>query len=260
MPAPARLSFDAVAASYDRGRPGYPDALIDDVIDLVGVRAPRVLEVGAGTGTATRLFAQRDLEICALEPSPPMAALARRNCAPYPRVSVIVSTFEGWSPPGDAFDLVVSAQAWHWVAPDVGYAKAHEVLASSGGLGLFWTHPLWDEVVLGNELLSLYERHAPELAARGPWFPGFRGPHGAERPNETNLSGLFGPMTERSYRWSMNYATDEYIDLLESLPEHQSLPTSTRSALLQGVTTVIAGAGGSLRMNFETRLYFSTRV
>jgi len=255
-----RLSFDGVAASYDRGRPGYPDALIDDVIDLVGVRATRVLEVGAGTGTATRLFAQRDLEISALEPSAQMAALARRNCARYPRVSVIVSTFESWAPPGKVFDLVVSAQAWHWVAPDVAYPKAHGVLASSGGLALFWTHPLWDEVPLGREILSLYERYAPELAARGPWFPGFRGPYGAERPNDTNLSGLFGPMTQRSYLWSMNYGADEYIDLVRSLPEHQVLPTSRRSALLQGVTRAIAGAGGSLRMNLETRLYFSTRV
>jgi hypothetical protein len=53
-----RLAFGSVAELYDRSRPSYPPALVDDVLGLVGV-APRVLEVGAGTGKATVLFAAR---------------------------------------------------------------------------------------------------------------------------------------------------------------------------------------------------------
>ncbi len=53
-----RLAFGSVAELYDRARPSYPEALVDDVIAFAGVMPPtRLLEVGAGTGKATRLRA-----------------------------------------------------------------------------------------------------------------------------------------------------------------------------------------------------------
>ncbi len=113
-----RLAFGEVAELYDRARPGYPAELIDDVIAFApAAGGTRALEVGAGTGKATELFAQRGLEIVALEPSAQMAAVARRNCARYENVSVEQIEFERWSPAGASFGLVFSAQAWHWIAP-----------------------------------------------------------------------------------------------------------------------------------------------
>jgi len=53
-----RLSFGGVAELYDRSRPSYPPALVDDVLEFAGVgpgEADRALEVGAGTGKATVL-------------------------------------------------------------------------------------------------------------------------------------------------------------------------------------------------------------
>ena len=40
--------FGQVAERYDRVRPSYPNALVDEVIALAG--CGRALEVGAGTG------------------------------------------------------------------------------------------------------------------------------------------------------------------------------------------------------------------
>ncbi len=81
-----RLVFGEVAETYDRARPGYPDVVVDDIV----ARAPqtegmRLLEVGCGTGKATVPFAARGFDLVALEPSEEMAAVARRNCASYPR-------------------------------------------------------------------------------------------------------------------------------------------------------------------------------
>jgi hypothetical protein len=53
--------FGEVAELYDQARPSYPAVLFDDVIAFAP-QSPRVLEVGAGTGKATVLLAERGLE------------------------------------------------------------------------------------------------------------------------------------------------------------------------------------------------------
>ncbi len=87
--------FGDVARLYERVRPSYPEALVDDVVELSGIdRGGRALEVGAGTGKATRLFAARGVQILAIDPSSQMAAVARRECAGYEGVTVEEHEFE----------------------------------------------------------------------------------------------------------------------------------------------------------------------
>src|SRR3954468_6291182 len=105
---PRAQSFGTGAEQYDRYRPGYPDALLDDVL------APRILEVGAGTGRATRALAERGAAIVAVEPDPAVADLVRARTEGFD-VDVVVSTFEDYAPSPGAFDRVIAAQAWHWV-------------------------------------------------------------------------------------------------------------------------------------------------
>ena len=66
-----RLVFGQVAERYERVRPSYPQALVDEVVELA-VGGP-ALEVGAGTGKATVMFARRGLTVHAVEPSAEMA-------------------------------------------------------------------------------------------------------------------------------------------------------------------------------------------
>src|SRR4051812_41998026 len=113
-----RVSFDARAELYDAARPAYPDALADDVLARGG---RRVLEVGAGTGKATLVFARRGASIVAIEPGANMAAVLRRNTAGHD-VIVEHTTFEAW-PIAGTFDMVMAAQAFHWVDPRVRYTR-----------------------------------------------------------------------------------------------------------------------------------------
>src|SRR5215831_14247247 len=110
-----RLVFGRVAERYDRVRPSYPSALVDDVIALAA--GGRGLEVGAGTGKATLMFARRGIAVDAVEPSAEMASIARRRCADFPDVTISEVDFEDWDGDRHAYALVFSAQAWHWVAP-----------------------------------------------------------------------------------------------------------------------------------------------
>jgi ubiquinone/menaquinone biosynthesis C-methylase UbiE len=151
-----RLSFDAVAEDYDRFRPSYPPELVDEACAGLAPGA-RVLEIGCGTGQLTTALAQRGLQVEAIDPGPRMVEIARRHA---PDVQFHVGSFEDVELPADAFAAVFSATAFHWVDPDVGWAKAARVLRPGGTLAL-----LSMIAELNDEVLAAWREVLPEAAA-----------------------------------------------------------------------------------------------
>jgi len=147
-------SFGAIAEAYDRVRPSYPQALIDALLEG-GVQ--RVLDVGAGTGIASVQFAQRGCEVLGVEIDERMAARARAK-----GILVEVARFEDWDARGRRFDLVTSGQAWHWIDPRIGTAKAADALAPGGRIGLFWNRGEL-EPDLRELLAAAYRKLEPSL-------------------------------------------------------------------------------------------------
>jgi SAM-dependent methyltransferase len=141
---PRRLVFGEVAGLYDRARPGYPASLIDDLVTWAQPGAG-ALEIGAGTGKATRRLAARGVAVLGIEPSSEMAAYARVATAPLGNVEIVESEFERWQPDGVTFPLAYAAQAWHWVDQESGYAHGRAALAADGHLVAFWNRPAWGE-------------------------------------------------------------------------------------------------------------------
>jgi SAM-dependent methyltransferase len=256
-----RLVFGEVAELYDTARASYPDALMDDVIAFAGGPAVRALEVGAGTGKATVGFAARGLEILALEPSEDMAAVARRNCQPFPRVRIEPTSFEDWPAEPGGFGLVYSAQAWHWVQPEVRYRKAAEILIPRGTLALFWHRTEWRDEPVRDELERLYQRLVPGLHARRPGFPGL-GAQGEDSTagQEARESGLFTGVTARTYPWRATFTADSFTDLLLTQSDHRLMPEDTRAELFAGVREIIASHGGQVVVPHTTLLILARRV
>src|SRR5207244_6782253 len=94
-----RVTFDEDARAYDRSRPVAPSYVFDDVVDLAGLQpGSAVVEVGPGTGQATRPLAERGLRVLALEIGPQLAARARENLAAFADVEVATP----WVIPDDA--------------------------------------------------------------------------------------------------------------------------------------------------------------
>src|SRR5712691_11754010 len=93
--------FNDVPELYDRVRPTYPDELFADLVGITGMHArSSVLEVGCGTGQATRSLAALGCSVTAVEPGAGMAALARERLASFPNVEVETSSFEEWDARG----------------------------------------------------------------------------------------------------------------------------------------------------------------
>ncbi|HEY1775620.1 MAG TPA: class I SAM-dependent methyltransferase [Solirubrobacteraceae bacterium] len=242
-------SFGAVAELYDRIRPSYPPEL---VAALLSDGAHAVLDVGAGTGIAASLFAQAGCEVLAVEIDARMAAVAAAK-----GIEVEVAPFERWDDRGRRFDLVTSAQAWHWVVPLAGATKAAEVLLPGGVFAAFWN--LGEPPQEIHEALDpVYARLAPELASNS------LAPNRSQgRVGDTGLglaaSGAFEPEQERWFSWTRAYDSASWVDLLRTHSDHQTLPPQRLESLLQAVAEAIDAAGGSFEMRLDTVLVSARR-
>ena len=251
-----RLSFGGVADLYDHARPSYPSALVDDVVAYAGAAGSdtgRALEVGAGTGKATVLFADRGLSVLAIEPSAEMAEVARRNCAGYENITIEQIEFERWRVARNDFRLVFSGQAWHWIAPEVRYVAARAALEEGGALAAFWNVPDWSACELREELGEVYRRHGRAGDTDDPLNPASRSGEEDWAGEIAGASGFVGPEVRR-YRWDTDYATAEYLDLLGTHSACVVLDAPERNGLLSDIAAVIDAHGGSFRMHYMTLL------
>ena len=258
-----RLLFGNVADLYDRTRPSYPPALVDDVLQLAQPTAgERGLEVGTGTGKATILFAERGLPVLGLEPSAPMAAIARRNCATYPGVEIQESDFEYWDPHGERFALVFAGQAWHWIKPELRYVRAAAALRPGGALATFWNGVDWERNPLRDQLREAYQREAGPLGqSPGPMHPETRR---FERLDEGWLDEIEqADGLERAaisqYDWSCEYTAVEYTELLQTHSDHMLMAEDRRVALLDAVLAVLDANGGGFTVNYVSWLCTAVR-
>ncbi|MBV9816773.1 MAG: methyltransferase domain-containing protein [Solirubrobacterales bacterium] len=260
MRSPQRLVFGEVAERYDRSRPTYPDALIDDLLR----RAPltpgvRALEVGAGTGKATRLLAARGVSVLAIEPSPEMAAINRR--AARPGTEIVESDFESFDPGGERFGLVYAAQSWHWVDQRVGYERARAALVDGGLLAVFWNRPGWTDSPVRRAISRAYRAHAPSLDRENPSHPDSRdGRRYATWDDDAAAAAGLEPLPDRTDAWELHYGAREYADLISTHSEIVMLDPGAREPLLDAVAAAIEGCGGRLTMPVRTRCRLARAV
>jgi SAM-dependent methyltransferase len=234
-----RETFDEAAELYDRVRPGYPEAVFDDLAGLAGLRhGSRVLEVGCGTGQATLPLARRGYEVVAVELGGNLADVARRKVASFPAVEIVTAAFEAWMLPPTPFDAVVSATAFHWLDPAVRVGKAADALRPGGALAVIATH----HVAGGTDPFFAASQRCYER-----WMPGtpkdLRLLAADDVPRrdaaELEAGGRFERVAVRRYERDLSYTTREYLDLLMSYSNHRALAPEARDRLLGCIRDLI---------------------
>lgn len=239
-------SFGREAERYERTRPGYPDELI---ARLMTDGPATVLDVGCGTGKAARLLVDQGCDVVGVEPDPLMAQIARRF-----GIHVEVATFEDWQSQGRTFDLVISAQAWHWVDPTRGTLKAHSVLNPSGRLAAFWNIYI-HEPAMRAALEDVYARVIPDSAGADCLALGRDSdPAGRAHMAAVESTSRFEPPEHDQYESVRQYTTDEWLDGLPTFSDHAQLPPERMAALLDSVRGVIDQLGGVIELRYVTHL------
>lgn len=239
------LAFDDVADEYDRARPGYPPGVYDALGDLAGLR---VLDVGAGTGIATRELLRRRASVVAIDPG--LAVLGRAT-ARTPELAAVAADGAVLPVPSASVDLVCSAQAWHWLEPTTRAAEAHRVLRDHGRWAGWWSHARADDEAWFDRYWSIIERACV-------------GTHRSQRDTDWGAtvaaSGLFDVADRVTVPWRREVTVRDWLTDQVSHSYVAALPPAERASLLDELRAVLVDAfsSGTMAVRYETWLWIAT--
>ncbi len=233
------LTFGSVAADYERFRPGYPDEVVEQVLAYAGRPVRTALEIGAGTGKATRVFARHGVRVTATDPDAAMLdELAKHVPASVRTVQAALEDL----PPTDTHDLVYAAAALHWTRPEGRWERVAALLEPGGVFASFGApRDLADPAV--REAL---------LAAQAPWVRDVEVPSPDGTPDDgRDGSGLHWPSTELEDSALFTDVTSvvlevrttvparDFVGLMSTVSAFLVLPAADRQAALDQVLAAL---------------------
>jgi len=241
------MHFDRHADLYERARPPYPAALRVRLAEL-GLLVPgrRALDLGAGSGQATRILVDAGMEVTAVEPGGALVDRLRRG---MPEVRILQATAEAVQLAPESFDLVTVATAVHWFDLDVVLPKLHTALAPGGRLAV-WRNVYGDP----SAPPTAFRKMIPEIVAGrdAPPRPG---------PDETDMAcwaallqagGYFTPVHAEEFHWSVDLDEDGVRGLFTTFSDWS--PEEAEHAAL-----AVRELGGSVTEHYLTPLIVLAR-
>ena len=233
--------------------------MFDDIARLAGLRSGSTLvEIGPGTGQATRCLAMRGLVVLALELDPRLAARATRNLAGLRHVSVRATSFEAWDPGEQRFDAVFACNSFHWIDPEVGLAKAAAVLEPHGHVVLvstpvvvpddasrFWWDVQDDWAAVSSGRLDPATQH-PDLV--GDWASAVRS------------TELFEEPTVIRHPFTVELSAADYTANLSTQSGVKTLPVPAQEELLRRVERRIRVQGDALTVHHLAVVTMARRI
>lgn len=256
-----RTTFDSAATLYHEARPDYPAELVDALVELAALSpGAQLLEIGCGTGKATVPLARRGFRITGVELGASLAEQARRNLAGFPLVSVVNADIESWRPSATAaFDLVYAATAWHWIDPDIRYAKAWELLEPGGHLA-FWeaTHVVpQDGDPFFREIQDVYDEIGEGVPVGWSYSTAETL---ADLTTEIEATGLFTDVRVRRFGWETSYTAADYLRLLDTFSGHIAMAQWQRDRLYGEIRRRLAQRpDGTLRRHWGAVLHVARK-
>ncbi len=249
--------YSEVANAYNRVRPRYPQLLIDRAVELTQLPArSAILEIGCGPGIATVEFAQLGFSMVCLEPSQDACQLARHNCATYPKVEIINTTFEEWELESNQFNVVLAATSLHWISPEIRYQKSAEALQKNGFLILLWNTPPHPNDEICQLLDEVYQLHAPSIPKSARYQA--QNTHQAnfeELGKDVINSGLFKNLVSEQLVCKTSYSIDNYLALLGTMSPYIKLERQQRTSLFADLKEVLERhCRGSLNTSYLSAL------
>jgi ubiquinone/menaquinone biosynthesis C-methylase UbiE len=236
-----RALFDGVAEQYEASRPGYPARVVEFVVTTAGLGpGATILEIGCGTGQLTEQLACHGRRLTAIDIGPSMIAAARRRVTDG-GVSFEVTSFEDFAVADASFDLVISSAAFHWIDPEVAFAKSARLLRPGGWFALLGGEEEYDDP-LGPALEALWIKHGD---TGGAW---------ERRPSDPEAiaaTGLFGSPVWLTERERTTMPADTVIDLERTRATFLSWPDDAQRRFTEDLGQLL-GSPPAVRLTRHT--------
>lgn len=243
-------TFDTVADEYDKWRPEYVPELYNDIFSYSNISPEScALEIGIGTGQATKPILNTGCKIVAVELGKNLAELTRLKFKDYGNISVVNSSFQDYCCDNNSFDIVYSASAFHWIDEEEGYIKVYNLLKSGGVFARFASHPF--DYIAGQEELAeqigriyfKYMRDPSETPT--PLMQIYTEEDAEERSDIAKKYGFTDIVTKIYYR-DLVYTSDEYIKRASIESDKIALDSQIRNQFLNEMKNAIDKYGGKI--------------
>jgi ubiquinone/menaquinone biosynthesis C-methylase UbiE len=241
----AAAGFGSAADVYERGRPSYPEGVVELFCDQLGIRrGTTVVDLAAGTGKLTRLLVPTGATVIAVEP---VEAMRAQLAALLPEVEALDGTAESIPLPDASAGAVTVAQAFHWFDPEPALAEIARVLEPGGGLGLVWNER--DESV----------PWVAELSTLLDW--GERRPYRRDRDwgAVVAASGLFTPIQHRQLSYQQELDVDTLVERALSTSYIAARPAEQNVELADAVRALADGFPPRFELPYVTDVHWCHR-
>lgn len=237
-----KYAFDDIPEFYEEVRPGYPDSFLAGVETYAELELrSSVLEVGAGTGKATRYFAQRNYELTALELGPNLCSFLRSRFSACRNVRVENCAFEKWKNGDSCFDLFLCAQAFHFIDPAYGVSRAASLLKKRGAIALIWTVDCSQDTEFFRRAAPIHHKYLPGSGQEPETQKHVRVYGRALRD-----SAAFSEHDILELKWSVEYSAEDYVRLRSTFSPDLVMPLEKRRCFHGELEALINDLGGRI--------------
>ncbi|WBW97783.1 class I SAM-dependent methyltransferase [Oceanirhabdus sp. W0125-5] len=252
-----RFTFNEDVKNYDQWRPTYCKELFHDIIQYSKLNQnKKAVEVGIGTGQATKPFLMTGCDVTAIELGKDLAEYSKEKFKEYEKFRVLNTSFEDFQCNDNTFDILYSATAFHWIPDDIGYPKALNLLRNDGTLALFWNKPFVkrEDDLLHQKIQDIYQKYRPSNTK----FIEIN----TERHNrisKTIQSYGFRDVEVKLYHQTREFDSTSYISLLNTYSDHIIMEESTKELLYREIKNAIMEHGNVITIYDTIELYLARK-
>ena len=249
--------FDENVTYYDKYRPPYCEKIYKDIFRYSTFGLNKLaIEVGCGTGQATKPFLDTGGKVIAIELGAKLAAYTLEKFVSYHNLQVVNIPFEDYRCEENIVDLIYSAHAFHWVSRSnnggrPGYPLAHRILVPGGTLAVWWRDFLLsyeEDLAVNIEVQNVCQKYMPSIVISDDTQ--------MSEYNEKRYINYciriqrffrFHNFYKTELKMYNNYRTlsaDDYIGLLHTYPKPMSLNAKDRIPFFSTIQEIIAKHGG----------------
>ena len=241
-------TFDTVASTYEKFRPGYVDELYKMIFDYITLNGySNAVEVGIGGGQATLPILKTGCNLTAVEYGEEFSKLCKEKFKEYSNFSVITNKFENENFQDNMYDLVYSASAFHWVPEEIGYTKVFSMLKSGGAFARFANHPYRDKgnLPLSEEIDRIYGEYYYKFYNEKQESPKeYTEERALQRAKIAEKYG-FEDIKYAMFQRKRIFSASDYCTLLGTYSDHIVIEESIRKEFFSKIEDAINNFGGS---------------